>query len=211
MKKNTKHAGLLLWITILLTALVVLHSNNISIGKITEKINSILEDSGFLAPLVYVIFYTIRPFTLLPATILTVLAGVVFGAVYGTIYTIIGATTSAITTYTIGYSIGKKGIERFSKKHKTSAEWVTKLQKNGFGTVLLLRLAYTPFDVVGYIAGATKIPLVDFILGTTLGIIPGTLAFVLFGSGVKNKPHIILAAIILLLSLWFAKKIKRKK
>ncbi len=52
-----------------------------------------------------------------------------------------------------------------------------KIQENGFLTVLIMRLTFLPFDLVGYSSGMCNIKQRDFALATVIGTIPGLLTF----------------------------------
>ena len=51
---------------------------------------------------------------------------------------------------------------------------------------LLRVVPIAPFTVVNLMAGATRISLADFVLGTVAGMGPGILAMVLFTGGLEN-------------------------
>ena len=56
------------------------------------------------------------------------------------------------------------------------------LRQRGLVAMTALRLVpLAPFAVEGVIAGAIRITLRDFMLGTALGMLPGTLAATVFG------------------------------
>jgi uncharacterized membrane protein YdjX (TVP38/TMEM64 family) len=56
------------------------------------------------------------------------------------------------------------------------------IERNGFATVLYLRLVYFPFTPMNFGMGITKVRFKDYIFGTGLGIIVGTLKEV-WGTG----------------------------
>ncbi len=60
------------------------------------------------------------------------------------------------------------------------------LSRNGFFTVVFLRLVpLFPFNALNPILGVTDIRFKDYFLGTLVGIIPGTFAFVYLGEAFK--------------------------
>tara|TARA_Y100001970_G_scaffold292270_1_gene432863 strand:- start:1616 stop:2275 length:660 start_codon:yes stop_codon:yes gene_type:complete len=209
--KHTKKIGISVWLCIILILFTILHTKGISFSTLSAHIDTVLRKAGWLAPVLYILLYMLRPITFFPATILTVLAGAIFGGIYGSVYTIIAATASAVVTYGIGNYIGKDGLKKFTTSYPKSTTWLSRLQERGFLAVLLLRLAYAPFDIVGYIAGAAKVRLVDFIIATSIGIIPGTISFVLLGSGTKNTPHLVLAILFFIISIGTSYSVKKKQ
>jgi uncharacterized membrane protein YdjX (TVP38/TMEM64 family) len=54
------------------------------------------------------------------------------------------------------------------------------IERNGFATVLYLRLVYFPFTPMNFGMGLTKVRFWDYFFGTGLGIIVGTFIFVFF-------------------------------
>ena len=54
------------------------------------------------------------------------------------------------------------------------------IERNGFATVLYLRLVYFPFTPMNFGMGLTKVRFWDYIAGTGLGIIVGTFIFTFF-------------------------------
>jgi uncharacterized membrane protein YdjX (TVP38/TMEM64 family) len=60
------------------------------------------------------------------------------------------------------------------------------IEKNGFATVLYLRLVYFPFTAMNFGMGLTKVRFWDYFLGTGLGIIVGTFIFTFFIGTLKE-------------------------
>jgi uncharacterized membrane protein YdjX (TVP38/TMEM64 family) len=54
------------------------------------------------------------------------------------------------------------------------------IERNGFATVLYLRLVYFPFTPMNFGMGLTKVNFGDYFFGTGLGIIVGTFIFTFF-------------------------------
>jgi uncharacterized membrane protein YdjX (TVP38/TMEM64 family) len=60
------------------------------------------------------------------------------------------------------------------------------IERNGFATVLYLRLVYFPFTPMNFGMGLTRVRFLDYFFGTALGIIVGTFIFTFFVGTVKE-------------------------
>ncbi|MCA1320940.1 TVP38/TMEM64 family protein [Bacillus tianshenii] len=196
---SKKNVGKIIGIVIIIGVLLYINKEylNLSPHDIREWILSY----GVFAPILYIILYTFRPLILFPASVLSLTAGLAFGALWGTVYTIIGATAGAIVSFVVARKVGKGFV-----KGKTSGPRMTKitdqLEKRGFLYVLLLRLIpLLNFDLISYAAGVSRVKLAPFVLGTLLGIIPGTFAYNFLGSSIlgDNIGKVIAAVLVFLL------------
>jgi uncharacterized membrane protein YdjX (TVP38/TMEM64 family) len=157
---------------------------------------------GWLAPILYLILYTVRPLVLFPASILSLTGGLAFGAVWGTVLTVIGATAGAVLSFMVARYMGKS-IVRMDWKG-SFAKVQTQLEKRGLLYILLLRLIpLFPFDLISYVSGISKIQFRAFFVGTFFGIIPGTFAYNFLGSSFAEGkwPDILIAAAVFLMAL----------
>jgi uncharacterized membrane protein YdjX (TVP38/TMEM64 family) len=136
---------------------------------------------GWLAPLLYVILYTVRPLILFPASVLSLAGGLAFGAIWGTILTVIGATAGAVLSFVIARFMGHSLVRTDWKGNMKKVQ--IQLENRGLLYVLLLRLIpLFPFDLISYVSGVSKIRFRAFFIGTLFGIIPGTFAYNFLGS-----------------------------
>ncbi|TYS54412.1 TVP38/TMEM64 family protein [Sutcliffiella horikoshii] len=212
MTKKNWIKGVLL--AILVGSLIFINHNYLNIRP--EGIREWILSFGILAPVIYIVLYTIRPLILFPASILSLAAGLAFGALWGTVYTILGATLGAVVAFLVAKKFGKN-----ITKNKPSNVRVKKVQSqmevNGFFYVLLLRLIpLFNFDLISYLAGLSKVKLSHFVLATVIGIIPGTFAYNFLGSSFvgDNKSIIIFAVVVFILisvlPLILSKKVRSK-
>lgn len=141
--------------------------------------------SGLAGPLIYVVFYALRPLILFPAGLLTVAAGFLFGPVLGVVLTVLASNISASVAYLAGRYFGEN-LVRSEQTSGAVQRYAQRLRENSFGSVLLLRLIYVPFDAVNYAAGFLHVHWRPFILATALGSLPGTVSFVLFGASIEG-------------------------
>lgn len=143
-----------------------------------------LEAAGFWAPLVFMVFYAIGVCLFLPGTLLTGLGAAIFGPYWGFVYVWIGAMAGASGGFWIGRTLGREFAASLIgdklKKHDDAIE------RNGFATVLYLRLVYFPFTPMNFGMGLTKVRFWDYFAGTGLGILVGTFIFTFFIGTVKE-------------------------
>lgn len=171
---------------------------------------------GWLAPFLFIVLYTMRPFVLFPSSIFAITSGLSFGFYWGSLFTYIGSLGGGLITY---YAINRLG--RFKKnkqwKNERYEKIRSKIEREGFRYVLLLRLLpVLNYDLVSYLTSITKIRFKDYAIATAIGIIPGTLAYTYLGTsmtaGSKEVVWIgtTLLFIIVGLPLLFKKKMKAK-
>lgn len=138
----------------------------------------------------FIVFYAFRPVMLFPASVLTIVGGMLFGPVLGVAATVIGANMSAMVAYQIGKAL--RARPNTAEATLTGGQggvvqrWSAKMRSESFTTVLTMRLLYLPYDLVNYTAGFLGISPLPFIAATAIGSIPGTVAFTLAGSSIDN-------------------------
>jgi len=149
-----------------------------------EELGRFLELVGFWAPLVYIVIYSVGVCLLLPGTLLTGLGAAIFGAYWGFLYVWIGAMIGASAAFFIGRTLGRDfAASLIVDKLKKYADAI---ERNGFATVLYLRLVYFPFTPMNFGMGLTKVRFRDYFAGTGLGIIVGTFIFTFFIGTLKE-------------------------
>ena len=133
-----------------------------------------------LAPLWLLLVYLARPLLLLPVTLLTVAAGMLFGAVWGGVYAAAGALVSSSVAYGFGRWFGGE------LRVENSSGPLQRLTARPFETVLLCRFLGVPGDLVNYAAGYLKISFWAFVAATLIGGAPGILAGTLAGASLTS-------------------------
>jgi uncharacterized membrane protein YdjX (TVP38/TMEM64 family) len=149
-----------------------------------EALGRFLETAGLWAPIVYMIIYSVGVCLFVPGTLLTGLGAAIFGAYWGFLYVWIGAMFGASGAFFIGRTLGRDFAASLIgdrlKKYDDAIE------RNGFATVLYLRLIYFPFTPMNFGMGLTKVHFKDYVFGTGLGIIVGTFIFTFFIGTLKD-------------------------
>lgn len=150
-----------------------------------EALRRRFEGFGWGGPVVYVVVYAIAATMLLPASAFTIGAGLLFGPVLGTITALVGATLGAVGAFGLGRALGRQAVERLAGPRLTALD--AHLVRQGFSAVLVIRLVpLFPFNVVSVSSGVTGIALRDYVLGTAIGIIPGTVAYAALGGTITS-------------------------
>lgn len=198
---KTKIIIVAFWGTTLLLSICGYLYSGFTIKEILEITENIVLRSGIWAPLVYMFIYSFRSLVFFPASLLTIISGMLFGPYFGLLYTLIGENISANVSYVIGKYLLSDLEGYIHRKNKMVSRILTHIQGNGFIAVLFMRLAYLPFDFVGYSSGILKLNQKEFALGTLVGTIPGLMAYTFLGSSFTNINFLLLGAIILLASL----------
>jgi uncharacterized membrane protein YdjX (TVP38/TMEM64 family) len=149
-----------------------------------EALGNFLKVAGFWAPVVFMLIYAVGVCLFIPGTLLTALGAAVFGAYWGFLYVWVGAMVGASAAFWIGRTLGREFAASLIgdrlKKYEDGIE------RNGFATVLYLRLVYFPFTLMNFGMGLTKVRFWDYFFGTALGIIVGTFIFTFFIGTLKE-------------------------
>jgi uncharacterized membrane protein YdjX (TVP38/TMEM64 family) len=127
--------------------------------------------SGPLALPAAVAGFAVLAFIGVPQFMLIAAAVVAFGGWAGFAYSWIGTMVSSLVGFYLGRLAGARALERFSGAGVK--RFMDHVGKNGFLASLIVRLVPSaPFIVVNMAAGVTPMRVLDFALGTAIGIVP---------------------------------------
>jgi len=134
-----------------------------------------------------VAFYIVACVFLLPGSILTLGAGLLFGLVGGVITVSIGSTLGACAAFWIGRTVARNWIAGKVTANEKFAAIDQAVAHQGFKIVLLTRLSPVfPFNLLNYAFGLTRIAFWKYALGSWIGMIPGTVMYVYFGAALGS-------------------------
>lgn len=157
-----------------------------TIGLNYDAMRSFISENIVLALAAYMAIYVAVVALSLPGgLIMTLSGGLLFGWQIGAPATVVAATIGA----TVIYLIVKTSFgETMAAK---AGPWLAKLrdgfQENALSYLLFLRLVPAfPFVVVNLAPALLGVPLGTYVLGTFIGIIPGTTAFSVLGAGLGS-------------------------
>jgi len=209
-----------IWIALVMLTQWYMAENGLTFPDLANQIQDVLRNSPYGFSL-YLLMYFIRPVLLIPASLLTVLGGVIFGLWPGFLYVFFAGMLSAVLPYTLGWWTSSDEIPQPAKDGLSIHRFTKMLQKKPFQTVLIMRLIYLPYDLVNVLAGNLRINFLIFILATGLGNLAGVFSFVSIGASLEGnltsgewhlKPEtLILSSAILVCSVFISFLFQRFK
>lgn len=153
----------------IIVAIYIIRFTSVKEFLTKDALSRFLETAGFWAPLAFMLIYAAGICLFVPGTLLTALGAAIYGPYWGFLYVWMGAMAGATAAFWIGRNLGRDFAASLIgdrlKKYDDAIE------RNGFATVLYLRLVYFPFTPMNFGMGLTKIRFWDYFAGTALGII----------------------------------------
>lgn len=141
---------------------------------------AMLRPLGPYTPVAYLGLLLVRPVTLLPGQILTAIGGILFGGLQGTLLAMLGSLLGSTLTFFIGRRWGRRWVHRALGERAPLLEQAA--QENDFLFALVFTLnPLIPTDPILALAASSGARYGRTMLGTLLGIIPGTVATAYFG------------------------------
>lgn len=141
-----------------------------------------------LGPLAVIGGYVVAVALGMPVLVLITVGALVFEPWPGMAYALAGMVTGALVTYGVGWFTGAQTMDALIKGRL--ALLTHQLQRRGLITVIVVRvLPVAPFVMVNVVAGALRVRLRDYALGTFLGLLPGTILISLFMDQLSEAWH----------------------
>jgi phospholipase D1/2 len=131
-------------------------------------------------PIVTLLAFTPASFVMFPRPLITLFAVIAYGPIWGFIIAMSGIQVAAWSNYVTGRRLDPGTVRRMAGARLDRILQV--LRRRGLLAMTALRLVpIAPFAVEGVVAGAIRMRLWEFLAGTAIGILPGTLTSTVFG------------------------------
>src|SRR4030095_13751742 len=132
------------------------------------------------APFALIGAYIVGACVMFPRPLLTLVSVLTFGVWRGLAYGIVGVLVAGLFTYGVGRLLPHRVVRRIAGDNLDKA--AKPIKQHGVVAVFASNMSpVPPFVVQNIIAGALRIPLWQFMLGTFLAMLPGVLAWTVFG------------------------------
>lgn len=148
-----------------------------------ERAAKFLRGLGIWGPLAFILLFVVLCVACVPSVFLTIAAGAVFGFGWGFAVAWLGAQLGASVAFFISRRVAHDWVHaRLARLPYLSAvEEAVSIE--GWRIVGLLRLAPgSPFFLLNYVFGLSRVKYRDYVWATAISSIPGTLLFVYLGS-----------------------------
>jgi uncharacterized membrane protein YdjX (TVP38/TMEM64 family) len=172
-------------------------------GETTEvrhQINSL----GATGPLLIIALTLIHSVAFYPAEIVNAAAGFAFGFFPAIAIVTVGWMGSAMLCYLVGLHVARPLLDRVFGRERFERVEAT-IERGGPTLLLAVRLIpIMPFSLVGYAAGAARVPLWRYFWTTIVGYMPVTALSVYFGTrleGIKATDPLVIGAVVAMLAL----------
>jgi uncharacterized membrane protein YdjX (TVP38/TMEM64 family) len=184
--RGAGHAGALASLAAAAGLAAVLGGAYLARGQVAAALDgfSLLIDAwgpwGYAA---YVLVYAALELLAVPAIPLTMTAGALFGVVPGAALVSVAATAAATGAFLIARYVARDRVAAWAAGDARFAAIDRAIGRDGFRVVALLRLSpLLPLAASNYLYGLTSVELPAYVLGSWLGMLPGTVAYVAAGT-----------------------------
>lgn len=165
------------------------------VGRLRDRV----EAAGSLGALVFVVGYALLCLLPVPKAVLTALGGVIYGWWLGALLAWLAALIGAGVSFGLGRLLGREAVDALTGGRVERADHL--LTEHGLGAVVAVRLVpVIPFTAINYSAGLTGVRWRDYVLGSALAMVPGSLAYAAVGAW-GTDPWGLFAALAALVAL----------
>jgi len=136
---------------------------------------------GVIAPVIFILLYIMGTILCFPATILTLMGGVIFHFNVGVASVIIASNIGTILTFWIARALGRSFVEKYLTGPITHID--KQLLRHGLFMVSWIRLMpFFPYNFMNYAFGLTSIRFDRWVIGNFIGMLPWSIGLVSLGT-----------------------------
>ncbi len=140
-----------------------------------------IDAAGMWGPALFFGLYAALALIPVPKALLTAAGGALFGLWGGAGLSLAGALVGAILSFGAGRLLGREAVDRLI--HGRLARVDALLADHGLSAVLIVRLVpLVPFIAINYASGLSGVRFRHYVLGSALGMVPGSLAYAALGA-----------------------------
>ncbi len=120
-----------------------------------------------------------------PSTLMIGATVVLFGAWPGVPYAFVGMMLNGILIYTLGRHAARDLVDAWLARRAGSKlnDFNRLLARRGFVAIALIRMTPIPYTLQNVMAGAARVTVADFLLGTSIGLIPVFVVMTIIATG----------------------------
>ena len=166
------------------------------LGGQLDAVQSAIASTGAWGPVVYVVLHVLLTLVPVSKNLLSGVAGALFGLAGGIAISWVASMLSALVGFAIARRLGRDAVAEMTGPRLARVEEIMRHQ--GVAAVVVARLTpVLPFTIVNYGAGVSAVSLRDFLVGTAVGIVPGTVGYAALGASAGRSAAIVAGSLAL--------------
>ena len=132
-------------------------------------------------PVLFLLAHILASLLFVPRTVLAIAAGLLFGMGWGLVWAALGSVLGAVAGFWVARYVNAGMLE--PERMKRLGPLLQRAEAGGWRAVTALRLIpVIPHSLANYALGLTKLPVASYALGSFLGQLPMTVAYVDLGA-----------------------------
>jgi uncharacterized membrane protein YdjX (TVP38/TMEM64 family) len=147
-----------------------------------DEFRALVVSAGLWGPLLFLSVFTVGAIFVAPASLIAFAGAAVFDTPLALLLIVIGVNLGASVAFGVGRWAGRDLVEARLSRMRGFARVDRALVRNGFFTILLLRLVFAPYNLLNYLAAFTHLRYRDFAVGTFVGMLPVAFVWVFMGN-----------------------------
>lgn len=181
---NKKLTSILKFIAVIIAvAGIIIAAKQLGITSYLDKAIQWVDGLGSWGPIAFIAIYIVASAAFISGAALTLGAGALFGVVKGSILVSIASTSAAAVSFLIGRYLARDRVAKLIESQPKFAAVDKAVAQEGWKIVGLVRLSPVfPFVFLNYAFGITQVSFRDYVLASWIGMMPGTVMYVYFGS-----------------------------
>lgn len=177
-----KHASKWAGVAVVVLA-VALAARYLPLGEWFDVVEDWVEATGDAGVAAFSAAYAVASLLMFPAGLMTIAAGALFGFAWGFIAVTAASTVGAIAAFMIARHLLKERVTGYFRRNGRLDAMDKALRKEGWRAVALLRLSpLVPFTVKSYLFGVSRVRFRDYVIGTIVGKLPGSVVLTALGA-----------------------------
>jgi len=143
---------------------------------------------GWIGPVAFSGVYVLCTICMLPGSLLTIAAGVIFPQLWeGFVSVSCGSTIGACCSFLLGRTVLRSWVEDKINDYPIFTAVDATITNRGLIMVLLLRLSpVIPFNFLNYALSCTGISFLGYFFGSWVGMVPGTFLYIYLAWAAKH-------------------------
>jgi uncharacterized membrane protein YdjX (TVP38/TMEM64 family) len=151
------------------------------------SLRAALAGMGPWAPLGLVALFVVQQLLpVFPNFLLIALSGLFFGLPWGVVWAWLGIVVSAGVLYGLGTRWGRRMIGGMVGDERLLLAETLMLRRGAWALLGIRMIPVLPSYLVSYLAGIVRVPFGVYLVGTAIGVLPGTLLYALLGERITR-------------------------